>query len=137
MRTIPVLLPDDLHKQFRLKLYQEDKTSKEFFLTVVRQYVEGDLAGPKKEDEKPKNPDPDIKIDTLDPPSEPEDKDKKPKEKIDGEKKRKTGGDKQRAKGKNEGEGPPPIPGEKKGDESNEPGDPGPRRKRGLWPYVK
>ena len=134
MKTIPVLIPDDLHKQFRLKLFQDDRTSKEFFLTAVRTYVEGDPAGPKKEDEEPTNPDSDIKVDTLDPPSEPESKDKKPKEKIGHEKKRKTRRNQPGGKGKNGEKETAGVSGEKKG---GGPDEPGPRRKRGIWPFVR
>ncbi|GAI90846.1 unnamed protein product, partial [marine sediment metagenome] len=122
MKTVPILLPDDLHKQFRDKLYQDDRTSKEFFLTAVRVYVEGGQAGPKKEDEKPKNPDSPSKVHNVNDPIEPEAEDKKPKEKIDDEKRPKTGGDQPRGKEENGGEGTPPVPRENGGGDSPRPG---------------
>jgi len=134
MRTIPVLLPDDLHKEFRSKLFQDDRTSKEFFLTAVRVYVEGDPAGPKKEDEEPKNPDPPIKVHNVTDVIEPEAEDKKPKEKTGHEKKQKTRRNQPGGKGKNGGEETPGVSGEKKGGQSP---DPGPRRKRGLFPWTR
>lgn len=134
MRTIPVLLPDDLHKQFRLKLFQDDRTSKEFFLTAVRVYVEGDTAGPKKEDEKPPDPNPAIEERSVDDPIEPESEDKKPKEKTGHEKKQRTRRNQPRGKEKNGDKGTATVPGEKKGGGGAEPGA---GKKRGLWPWNR
>lgn len=135
MKTIPVLLPDDLHKQFRIKLYQEDRTSKEFFLTSVRVYVDADPGGQIKEDEKPEDPAPAIEVHTLDPPIEPESKDKKPKEKIDDEKRKpKTGGDNPGGEGEDRKKEPSAVPGEKEG---GGPGEPGPRKKGRTRPWYR
>ncbi len=134
MKTIPVLLPDDLHKEFRSKLFQDDRTSKEFFLTAVRVYVQGDQAGPKKEDEKPPNPDPPRKVHHVNDPIEPETEDKKPKEKIENGKKQTTRRNQPRGKDKNADKGTPGVSGEKKG---GGPTNPEPRRKRGVWPWPR
>lgn len=134
MKTIPVLLSDDLHKQFRLKLFQDDRTSKEFFLTSVEVYVKGEKPGPKKEDEKPKNPGPTIEVHNVADVIEPEDKDKKPKEKTKHEKRQSTRRNQPGGKGKNGDKGTSRVPGEKKG---GGPDDPGSKRKRGLWPWTR
>jgi len=134
MKTIPVLIPDDLHKQFRLKLYQEDRTSKEFFLTAIQVYVKGDPAGPKIEDEEPENPDPAIKVLTVGPVIESKSEDKKSEEEIGHEKKRRTRRNQPGGKEKNGGKGSPSVPREKKG---GDPPEPGPRRKRGIWPWAR
>lgn len=133
MPTIPVYLSKDLHKKLRMKLYQNDKTLKEFFLTAAQNYVNpGDEE--KIKDEEPENPDSPIKEHSVTDPIEPEGEDKKPKEKIDGEKRQKTGGDKPGGEGKNPEEEAPSVPGEKGG---AGPAEPGSRRKRGLWPWLR
>lgn len=148
MPTIPVFLSEDLHKKFRLKLYKDDMTAKEFFLSAVQKYVNpGDQK--KIEDvEKPKNSDTPIKVRHVTDIVEREEKDigseeenTGPKEKIENGKKTKKTRTRTRAgtgdrgtKKRKSKKDPSGLSGEKgEGDQRG----PGPRKKRGLWPWVR
>lgn len=138
MPTIPVFLPDDLHKQFRLFLYQDDRTAKEFFLTSVEVYVKSHKSEPAKKVEEHENPDDDIKVHTVSDVTEPEDKNKKSKGKIEDEKKRQTTGkNNEGTKGGDRGQRSPEFQGQKNARESGESGEQRTGRKRGLWPWSR
>jgi len=55
MKNLNFIIPDDLHKKFKLKLLQEDKTIKGFVLEVVRLYVEDEKNGDKSQKASKKN----------------------------------------------------------------------------------
>ncbi|MBA7496243.1 hypothetical protein ES702_06842 [subsurface metagenome] len=55
MKNLNFIMPDDLHRKFRLKLFEEGKTIKEFILTVVRLYVEDEGNGDKSKKDRKKN----------------------------------------------------------------------------------
>jgi len=139
MKTIPVLLPDDLHKQFRLKLYQEDRTVKEFFLSSVELYVKGQKSGPTEKIEEPENPNPGIEVHTLESPLAPEIKDNPIKEKIEnGEKKPKgTGKNNGGTKGRTQQKGSPGVQGEGSNEKPTGAGTGKPRKRRGIWPWTR
>jgi len=137
MKTIPVLLPDDLHKQFRMKLYEEDRTAKEFFLSAVELYVKGKKTDPIEKIEEPENPGSAIEVHTLDPPAATKIEDKKSKEKIKNVKKKPKGAGENNG-GTKEGieqKGSPGVSGE---GGKGKPGDPpGRRRRKGIWPWTR
>jgi len=147
MKTIPVLLSDDLHKKFRTKLFQDGRTVKEFFLTSVADYVKDFQIATVKPIEKPENPVSPIEVhrvdsvaETINGGIEPENKSEKIKEQIDNEEKKEkpaagtdNGGAKKRARKKK-------SPRISRGGETGKPTGAGtgkPRRKRGLWPWVR
>ncbi len=39
-KNLLTIIPVDLHRAFRVKLAKEDRTAKEFILTVIKHYVE-------------------------------------------------------------------------------------------------
>lgn len=39
MRSMTFLIPDDLHRDFKIKLVEEGRSAKEVFLTLVSLYV--------------------------------------------------------------------------------------------------
>lgn len=39
MRSMTFLIPDDLHRHFKIKLVEEGRSAKEVFLTLVSLYV--------------------------------------------------------------------------------------------------
>ena len=41
-KNLLIIVPVDLHRSFKVKLAKEDRTAKEFLLTVIKHYVEGD-----------------------------------------------------------------------------------------------
>lgn len=50
MRSMTFLISDDLHRDFKLKLCEEDRSAKEVFLTWVEYYVRGGKNGKNKKD---------------------------------------------------------------------------------------
>jgi len=50
MRSMTFLIPDDLHRDFKIKLCKEGRSAKEVFLTWVGYYVRGDNNGKKTKD---------------------------------------------------------------------------------------
>lgn len=42
MKTIPVRVPDDLHRRARVKLAQEDRTLQDLLIAALRDYVGGE-----------------------------------------------------------------------------------------------
>ena len=39
MRSMTFLIPDDLHREFKIKLVEENRSAKEVFLTLISLYV--------------------------------------------------------------------------------------------------
>ena len=50
MRSMTFLVPDDLHRNFKIKLAEESRSAKEVFLTWVSIYVKDDGNGKGKKD---------------------------------------------------------------------------------------
>lgn len=50
MRSMTFLIPDDLHRDFKLKLVEEGRSAKEVFLTLVSLYVKENGNEKRKED---------------------------------------------------------------------------------------
>ena len=50
MRSMTFLIPDDLHRDFKIKLVEEGRSAKEVFLSLVSIYVRGDGDGKGKKD---------------------------------------------------------------------------------------
>jgi len=50
MRSMTFLVPDDLHRNFRIKLAEESRSAKEVFLTWVSIYVKENDDGKEKKD---------------------------------------------------------------------------------------
>lgn len=50
MRSMTFLIPDDLHRDFKIKLAEERRSAKEVFLSLVSIYVKGDGNGKRKKD---------------------------------------------------------------------------------------
>jgi len=46
-----IILPLDMHREFKTKLASEGRTAKEFFLTIVRAYIDRGKDGKKGKDE--------------------------------------------------------------------------------------
>jgi len=41
-KNLLTIIPEDLHRKFKVKLAQEGRTGKEFILTVIKHYVTED-----------------------------------------------------------------------------------------------
>ena len=49
-KNLLTIIPEDLHRKFKVKLAQEGRTGKEFILTVIKHYVTEVKNGENKKD---------------------------------------------------------------------------------------
>ena len=46
-----IILPSEMHREFKTKLASESRTAKEFFLSIIRAYVDKGKDGKKEKDQ--------------------------------------------------------------------------------------